>query len=29
MNATAQTEVIKESSMLKQKAMIAANYEAH
>jgi benzoyl-CoA reductase subunit B len=28
MNATAQTEVIKESSMLKQKAMIAANYDA-
>ena len=28
MNTTAQTEVIKESSMLKQKSMIAANYDA-
>ena len=28
MNATAQPEVIKESSMLKQKLMIAANYDA-
>ena len=28
MNATAQTEVIKDSSMLLQKAMIAENYDA-